>query len=277
MKKKTQLPPVRKSALAMSLAILLVMLVGCNLPNRLAATATPLPTATLPPALNTLTSIPPTLTPAPSLTPLPAATFTPAPINIVFSAGTTAAVESGTIQPGQVQAYTLSAGQNQPMILILDSPNNDVYLGVSEPNGNVLLDPAKKWTDFQWLLPKTEAYTIQVYGGKTAQDYTLTTKVAQRITFPSGSSSLTLNGSTPKGYVFSYALACQKNQAMTVNLTVSAATVYLDIFGLATGTLFSSAAQAITWSGSLPATQDYIIEVIPNGQVINYTLKVTVK
>ncbi len=275
---KTKLPNnvSRKPAVATSLAILLALLAGCNLPSR--QTPTPLPTATPPPALNTPTPLPPTLTPAPSSTPQPSPTSTtPAPVDIAFSSGTTAAVVYGTIQPGQVQAYTLSAGQNQPMVLILNSPNNDVYFGVSEPNGNLLLDPAKKWTEWQWLLPKTEAYTIKVYGGKTAQDYTLTAKVAKLVTFASGSDTLTLSGSTPKGYVFSYALACQKDQVMTVSLTAPAGSAWLDIFGLATGTLLSSSSKSVTWTGTLPSTQDYIIEIIPNGQVVNYTLKVTVK
>ena len=197
--------PLKKPSIVVSFVMLLALMASCNLPSRQAPT--PLPTATPPPALNTPTSIPPTLTPAPSSTPQPSPTATaPAPVNIVYSTGTTAAVVSGTIQPGQVQAYTLSAGQNQPMVLILNSPTNEPYLGVSEPDGNLLLDPAKKWTEWQWLLPKTEVYTIKVYGGKTAQDYTLTAKVAQLVTFPSGSDTLTLSGSTPKGYVFSYAL-----------------------------------------------------------------------
>jgi hypothetical protein len=162
------------------------------------------------------------------------------------------------------------------MILILSSPNNDVYLGVTEPDGNKLLDPAKKWTSWQWLLPKTEVYTIRVYGGATTENYTLTTKVAKRITFAAGASSVTLAGSTPKGYVFSYALACQANQVMTVSINVPASSAYLDVFGLATGTLLSPSGKATTWTGTLPATQDYIIEVIPNGQVVNYSLTVSV-
>jgi hypothetical protein len=197
-------------------------------------------------------------------------------VNIVFASGTTAAVEKGTIQPNQVRAYTLSAGQYQPMILLVYSPNNDVYLGVTEPDGSKLLDPAKKYTNWQWLLPKTEVYTIQLYGGATSEDYTLTTKVAQIVTFPSGATTVMLNGSTPKGYVFSYALACQANQVMTVSLNVPATTAYLDVFGLATGTLLSASAKATSWTGTLPSTQDYIIEVIPVGGEVNYSLKVTV-
>lgn len=277
MERKKQFIASQNPAIRISLAILLLMLVGCNLPGRLPATATPAPTTTPLPLVNTPTSLAPTLTPTASQTPAPVASATPAPMNIVFSSGTTAAVESGSLQPGQVRAYTLSAGQNQPMILLLDSPTNEVYLGVSEPNGTLLLDPAKKWTSWQWLLPKTEAYTIQVYGGKTAQDYTLTAKVAKRVEFPSGGSTLNLSGSTPKGYVFSYALLCQANQKITVTLTAPAGSAWLDIFGLATGTLLSSSSKSTSWTGTLPSTQDYIIEIIPDGKVVNYTLKVTVK
>jgi hypothetical protein len=166
---------------------------------------------------------------------------------------------------------------DQPMILILGSQNNDVTLGVFEPNGNKLLDPANKWTRWQWLLPKTELYTIQVIGGATTENYTLTAKVAQLVNFASGATSITLNGTTVNGYVFSYALSCRANQTMTATLSVPSSTAYLDIFGLATGSLLSSATKANTWTGVLPSTQDYVIEVIPNnGQVVNYSLTISV-
>ena len=271
--------PSRKPALALSLALLGLVLMSCSLPSLLAAaTPTPLPSPTPLPPLPTPTQMPPTATLAPTVPPMPTATATPAPVNIVFATGTTAAVEQGTLNPNQIQAYTVSAMAAQPMILLLTSTNNDLYLGVTEPNGNMLLDPAKKWSDFQWLLPKTELYTIRVYGGSKAEDYTLTTKVAQRVNFASGATSATLNGSTPKGFVFSYALACQASQVMTVSLNVPASTATLDVFGLATGKLLSSSAKVNTWTGTLPATEDYIIEVIPvGGKVVDYTLTVSVK
>jgi len=266
----------RKPIMVMSLGILLVTLVSCNLPSQLAATPTLPPTFTPPAPLDTATPPPVTLVPTATVSPIASPSATPAAVNIVFAAGTTAAVEQGAIQPNQVHAYTLSAGQNQPMILILNSPNNDVYLGVTEPDETKLLDPAKKYTNWQWLLPKTELYTIQVYGGVTGEDYTLTAKVAQIVTFPSGATTITLSGSTPNGYVISYALACQANQVMTVSINVPATTAYLDVFGLATGPLLSSSAKATSWSGTLPSTQDYIIEVIPVGGQVSYSLTVSV-
>jgi hypothetical protein len=267
----------RKPAMLVPLVVMLIMLVGCNLPMQPAATATLPPTFTAPAPADTPTALPATATSAPTINPTPSATATPQATNIVFASGTTAAVEQGSIQPNQVLAFTLNAGQNQPMILIVSSPNNDVYLGVTEPDGSSLLDPAKKYTNWQWLLPKTEQYTIQLYGGATNKNYTLTAKVAEIVSFPSGATTVTLSGSTPKGYVISYALSCQANQVMTVSLNVPATTAYLDVFGLATGPLLSASSKATSWTGTLPSSQDYIIEVIPVGGEISYSLTVSVK
>jgi hypothetical protein len=141
----------------------------------------------------------------------------------------------------------------------------------------MLLNPANKWTRWQGLLPQTEQYKIQVIGGATAENYTLTAKVPQVVNFAQGTSAITLNGTTANGYVFSYALNSSANQTMTVALNVPSSTAYLDIFGLASGSILSSAARVSTWTGVLPQTQDYVIEVVPNnGQVVNYSLTVSV-
>ena len=247
-----------------------VFLVGCNLPVKTPVTPASTPSDTPLPPQNTATPV------AASPTPQPTATTALAPVNVVFATGTTAAVEVGTLRPGQSQGYTVSAGENQPMILLLESPNNGLYLGVSEPDGTKLLDPAQKWSSWQWLLPKTEVYTIQVFGGAAAENYTLTIKVAQVVNFGSGASTATLTGSTVKGYVVSYALYCNASQTMTAGLNVPSTAAYLDIFGLASGPLLGSSAKAASWTGVLPSAQDYVIEVIPaNGQVVDYTLTVS--
>ncbi len=257
-----------------SLAVIALLLVACNLPRAtpLIPTLTPVPANTFTPVVNT-----PTVT-SPVALPLPTNTSTASTTNIVFATGTTAAVETGTIQPGQIRAFTLSAGQSQPMILLLNSTNSDATLAVYEANGNALLDPAKKWSSWQWLLPKTEVYTIDVIGGSTAGNFTLTAKVAARITFASGSTSATLTGSTIKGYVITYTVSAAANQSLTVALDVPANTAVLDIFGLADGnSLLSASAKATSFTGTLPSTQDYIIEIFPtNGQVANYSLMVSV-
>ena len=93
-------------------------------PTPLVSTATLAPSATpLAPAIT------PTAIPASPTAQLGTPTALPAG-NIVMAAGTTAGVVQGSLLPGQDVAYTLGAGQSQPMILIVNSPNNDVTLGV---------------------------------------------------------------------------------------------------------------------------------------------------
>src|SRR5450759_1086066 len=203
---KTPKSQIKPWSIFFSLFLAGLILAGCTLPSPSTSTQTlipPSPTPILPSPtplvpLNTPTAIPPTQTPLLTVTP----TSVPGVIN--FTLGTTAAVETGTVQPGQVISYTISADQLQPMILILESPNADVTLGVFEPNGNILLDPAKKWNRWQAWLPKTEIYTIQVNGGASSENYTLTVKVAQLVKFASGVTSITLSGPTINGFVFSY-------------------------------------------------------------------------
>ena len=158
----------------------------------------------------------------------------------------------GSIQAAQVVTYTLGAGQFQPLTLIVGSPNKDVTLGVSEANGNVLLDPALKRTAWQTVLPSTELYTIQVIGGATTEQYSLTVKIPQVVNFASGTSSITLNGTTVNGYLYSYSFTCSAGQTMTASLATSSNNAYIDIYGLSSGTLLSSSAAANDLDG-IPA------------------------
>jgi hypothetical protein len=206
-----------------------------------------------------------------SCTNTPGATYNP-PVNppysggnIVFEPGTTAAVMHGMIQPGQVETYTLEAGQFQPMILILESPNNDLSLGVYDPNGNLAFDPAKMYRYWQWQLPETGLYTIHVIGGTTTENFTLTTKVAKLVTFPADGTSITLYGTTHEGFIISYAFRLSAGDVMTATLNVPASKAYLDVFGVQTGSLLNASVKATTWTGTLATTQEYVVEVIPTG------------
>ncbi len=196
---------------------------------------------------------------------------------IVFAPGTSAMVEQGTLQPGQVLTYSLEAAQTQPMTLIMDAPNNDVTLGVFEPDGTTLLNPANNSTSWQGTLPLSGLYKIQVTGGATTESYNLTIKIAQVVNFAPGATSITLDGTTTNGYLSSYALDCSAGQTMTASLDVPPSIAFLDIYGVDTGTLLDASAKASSWTGVLPQTEDFVIEVIPtNGVVVNFSLTVSV-
>jgi hypothetical protein len=280
-----------------------LLLASCVLPGSSAApaaTAVP-PTPTVQVALNTPTSIPPSATPIllvdtataipptdtpvppteaptaipPTATFLPTDTLVPQTGNIIFAPWTTAATLKGTVQPGQIITYTAEAAIYQPMILLLESPGRTATLGVLDPNGSPMFNPAMKWSSWQWRLPQTGTYTIQVIGGATTVDYILTLKIAQLVAFPKNH-TLVLHGNTYLGYVHSYAIGLTKGDSMTVSINTPASKAFLDVFGLATGPLLSYKDLGTYWSGLLPGTQEYVIEVIPRGgYLVSYTLTIT--
>jgi hypothetical protein len=299
----THLSFFKRLPVALTVIAAAALLASCGLPGPTIASPTPLGPTPLPPLTATPTTGPivvtsqptdtvavvpadtaviaPSATPQPTFTQTPtlqpAATSASAAGSISFTPGTTAGVVQGTVQPGQVLTYTLGASQGQTMVLILESLHSDVSLGVYDPGGAMLLNPAFKWNRWQTLLPKTGLNTIQVIGGGSAENFTLTVKVAQVVNFAPGTSSIVLNGTTVNGYLYSYSLSATAGQTMTVSLNVPNTTAYIDIYGISTGTLLNASSKATSWTGVLPQTQVYVIEVIPTGgAVVNYALTVAI-
>jgi hypothetical protein len=195
---------------------------------------------------------------------------------ITFTPGITAAVIQGTVLSGQVVTYTVDGEYAQPLILVLESTKRDAYLGVSEADGSTLLDPVHKFSNFQYQLPKTDQYNIDVYGGTATDTYTLTVKVPQMITLPDDGSPIVLHGTTWNGYLVDYAIRSSGGTIITAKLDTDASKAFLDIFGIATGVLLSYNDHATSWHGSLDTAQDYVVEVVPrNGIEVSYTLTIS--
>jgi hypothetical protein len=194
---------------------------------------------------------------------------------LYFLPGETMSVVQGTIQPGQIATYSVQANQYQPLMLVLGSPNGDAVLGVIDPLGNRLLDPTNQYTYWQWQLPLTGLYTIQVFGGIESESFTLTTKVGKLYTYPASGSSIKIYATTVRGLIKSYAFRLSTGISMTVSLNVDASIAHLDIFGVQTGSLLNSSDKATTWTGTIPSTQEYVVEVVPGGTMSAYTLTIS--
>jgi hypothetical protein len=196
--------------------------------------------------------------------------------DLSIAPGSTAVVRQGTINPGQVVTYTIQGTQYQPMILNVDSTHYDVTLGLLAPDGSYMFDPAKKYQNYQVPIHITGLYTIQIIGGAYTENYSLTAKLPKHIYLGDGTNSATINSATEQGFVVSYAINGNAGAILTASLNVPSTVAYLDIFGVATGSVLSYSAKANSWTGTLSQTQLYVIEVIPRGgQIVQYSLTLT--
>ena len=262
-----------------ALTVLSCGVLSTPVPTLAVPTSTPtdtpviVPTATaVPPTPEPPTAVPPTSAPAP--TPISGA------VRIDFAAGATAGVVSGELQPGEVQNFLVGASAGQPLLVSTGSYNNDVTFSVTGvKDGKTLLDASQKLTSWETMLTETQDYLIRVYAGASAENFTLNVTTPARIDFAPGAVSATETGTTPGGLVVSYILRASANQQMDITLDAPNMSALLSVYGYQDGQPYlRTAVDSQTFNMKLPATQDYVIQVVPHaGQVVNYSLNITVK
>ena len=225
---------------------------------------------------------PPTATsqPVPPNTSAPAATAMPGGVRINFPTGATAGTTQGQLQPGQVQNFLVGAAAGQPFMVSVNSLNNDVYFSVSgRQDGIVLLPASNKYSSWQTMLSKTEDYLVQVYAGATTENFTLNIITPARIVFDPGAVTAQRSGSTPGGLNVAYVLRANAGQKMDLQLTAPDGNAVLSVYGYQDGQPYLRyVVEQTSFTMTLPATQDYIIQVVPRaGAVAPYTLKIKIQ
>jgi hypothetical protein len=106
-----------------------------------------------------------------------------------------------------------------------------------------------------------------------------TTPDMTRITFQSYATSAMVNGNLNANQPKSYVLRALAGQVMMVNVASPYNNVFLRIYGLNTGQIlldYTGGTGQTSWQGTLPVTQDYVIQLFPTGGATNFTLNVTI-
>ena len=198
---------------------------------------------------------------------------------IRFEAGATAAVITDSAKADSVKGYRLRALAGQILMATLTSNPSNARLSIFAADGRLLQVTTS--SDRSYLLaylPTNQDYTVVVTTGSQKINYTLEIMIPSRIQFASGAYSDSVDGTISNHLPVSYILRAGKGQTMTVKVT-SPDDVALTIYGLSDGQPLTRAGGAgvSNWSGKLPATQDYIVQVVPAVDSTTFTLKVTIK
>ena len=198
---------------------------------------------------------------------------------IDFLTGATAGIVSAPIQAGETQSYVLQALQGQLMLVNVDSSNHDVTLSIKTQGGTSMLNASAHQSTWQGTLPQTEDYYLTVYGGASTENFTLSVTIPWQIRFTEGAISAKTIGKTVAGYNVAYTVFAAKGQKMTVILENLSGDAALTIYGFTDGQPYvNTMSPQTTFTFKLPATQDYIIEVVPSaGSVVNYLLNVQIQ
>ncbi|MDK1081642.1 MAG: hypothetical protein QGD88_09205 [Anaerolineae bacterium] len=129
---------------------------------------------------------------------------------------------------------------------------------------------------FGILTPEQLVYSIRLTCAQGKISLPLQINQPERIEFAAGATSSQVQAKLVRGNPHQYVLAASQGQEMTVILNASGAAT-LSIWGLDGTILISDLSASSSWTGLLPLSQDYFIEVFSPGEgIIDYSLEVTI-
>ena len=266
--------------------------------STMGCSSTPAPA---PPAVVTViypTQVSPTQPPTPTADnrPPPAAPTqppapTPVPQRITFAQGQFNTTVNGALTKNGMANWVLRIIGGQSLSANLVPTNGKAKLTITGADGTVLISDHADAMQWNGTVPSSQDYTItliayddtapsyalQITVPPLAQPTALPAPAAKRITFAPGGISATVQGVTHAVDVDHWIIAAQAGQTMSVNLIVPpGGQAALVIYGVDGTVLISDHASAMQWTGPLPKTQDYFIDVKPETGAVSYTLQVTI-
>ena len=202
------------------------------------------------------------------------------PTRIRFQSGATSAVVSGSLTQGAAQEYRLRATAGQIM-QVLVVPTADARLGIWSADGT-LLKADNRVLSWQGSLPSTGDYRIRVTSRNQALNFCMRTTVYGRIRFAPGATSSTVSSPVQRcnsqsiETVGGYSLRALAGQTMRIAIDSPNHNTFLTITGADGSTLKFYNDLSTTWTGVLPATQDYYLQPVAVDKDGRFTIKVTI-
>ena len=106
--------------------------------------------------------------------------------------------------------------------------------------------------------------------------YRLNVTIPERISFDPGSTSASVGGSLAAYDTHHYVIRAMAGQTMVVRVSAPGDAIRLVIYGVDGTVLRSGMAEGVSFSGRLPSTQDYLINVTSDTAIAEYTMNVTI-
>jgi LysM repeat protein len=194
------------------------------------------------------------------------------PSVINFGSGQTSAIISHDLAANGTRFYSFSASANQ-FVQINISPNSGVGLSIVGADGTQVKSASSGGSSFSSYLPKSEFYLITITSTSSSKvSLQLSLIIPARIAFASGSTTAQVSGNVAANSSQYYILKAQANQNLTLNVTSG---VSISVVG-ANGKAVSNSSSGTSFSGTLPTTQDYIIQLTAGNTAVSYSLNLKI-
>ncbi|MGC9335761.1 MAG: hypothetical protein ACP5JJ_16565 [Anaerolineae bacterium] len=193
---------------------------------------------------------------------------------ISFATGATSAVVEGYLAAQAMQRYVLRVMAGQLMEISVD-PQDKVQLVLYGADGTVLKSGMGGVAFFRGTVPSTQDYVVELRAGGEAVSYQLHVMIPVRISFAAGATSAVVEETLAAAQTRSYVLNIAAGQLLEVSISPPG-TVRLVIYGADGTVLKSGMGEGSFFRGTVPSTQDYIVDVGPGTGAVSYTMSMII-
>jgi hypothetical protein len=200
-----------------------------------------------------------------------------------FARGTTSGLVNDSLRAGETRGYLIGADQGQVMMVHAitwpagpgESPVATVRV-YSVAESSELTAPVGGGPLWSGRLPASGDYTVRVSATGPAA-YTLAVQIPRRLTPTAGDPTAAIAGTAPSRAPVDYIIAGESGQTLAASVRESDP-VTLHLYGLDDGQQLAPLPERRQlWAGRLPATQDYVVSVVPADEGASYELTVTLR
>jgi len=252
---------------------------GCAKPPRSAAGPPPNPTAPAP------TAAEPSVSPPDPGAAWGAVADTAGMVRIRFARGTTSGILDDSLPAGGERAYLIGALQGQVMLahaIAWSDPRHgsggQTSVRVYRADGAELPAPAGAGPLWSGRLPTTGDYVVRVRATGGPAPYTLAVQIPRRVVVDRDNPSASYSGLAPSRAPVDFLIKGDRGRLLQVELRSEDRPSHLHIYGLDDGVQLAPLAdRRQRYAGPFPATQDYVVSVVPAGEGGGYELRVGVR
>jgi hypothetical protein len=206
-------------------------------------------------------------------------------LRVRFARGTTSGIVNDSLLSGETRGYVIGAEQGQVMMVHAitwpvrqgsappDSATVRVY---AVADGGELSAPSGQGALWSGRVPATGDYVVRI-GASGSTAYTLAVQIPRPLSVGGPDPTAAIRGTAPSRAPVDYIVAGRAGQTLAASVRHDDPAT-LHVYGLDDGEQLASLSERRRlWAGTLPASQDYIISVVPAEEGARYELTVTLR
>jgi hypothetical protein len=224
--------------------------------------------------------------PAPAVSPAVSPAASPGDttglLRVQFARGTTSGILNDSLRAGETRGFLIGAEQGQVMMVhaitwpVRPGEAAATVRVNSVADGSELTDPSGPGSLWSGRLPGTGDFAVRVSATRPTA-YTLAVQIPRRLSAGGDDPTATITGTAPSRAPVDYLIEGESGQTLAASVRDGdPATIH--VYGLDGGEQLAPLSERRTlWAGTLPASQDYVISVVPAGEGARYELTVTLR